>query len=142
MAEQLKTYDGAEVSIIVGGRSIKGLAETDAVTVARETEAFTTRAGLKGGVTRSKSSDRRGTITIKLEQTSLDNDYFSSLLLLDEKSAGGFVEILVRDAKGTTQHSAVEAWLQKFPDDAKGKEAGEIDWVFNCAELLMFIGGN
>ena len=140
--EALKTYDGAEVSVIVGGRVITGLSESDAVVVSRDNPAWIKKSGLRGGKTRSKSSDRGGKITIKVEQTSGDNDYFSGLAILDEKSSAGVVSILVRDAKGTTLHNVAEAWVEKIPDDSKGKEAGELDWVFDCADLNMFVGGN
>ena len=36
----LKTYNGHEVSVIVGSRIIKGLAEGDSVVVSRESDSF------------------------------------------------------------------------------------------------------
>jgi hypothetical protein len=138
----LKTYNGSEVSVIIGTRPIKSLAESDAVKVERDTATFTDTVGIDGSVTRSKSSDRRGKITVKVQQTSTDNDYLSACALIDEKSAAGVMPIMIRDQNGTTLVFAEQAWIEKPADISFGKEAGEREWVFRCAKLDVFVGGN
>jgi len=138
----LKTYNNEEVSVILGGRVMTGMAETDAITISRENDSWVDRAGMRGGVTRSKSSDKRGSIVIRLEQTSTDNDYLSEKADLDEKSAAGIISVLIRDAQGTTLCSAPEAWVMKPADVSFAKESGEREWTIRCADLSTFVGSN
>lgn len=142
MTEPLKTYDGAEVSVIVGGRPITGLTKEGAVSIDRQEDAWMTRRGLKGNVTRSKNNNKGTDITIKVEQTSKDNDYFSEKAIADEKTASGVVSLLIRDAKGSTLVDAPECWIRKMAKADFGMESGEREWVFECASADMFVGGN
>lgn len=138
----LKTYNGHEVSVIVGSRLIKGLAEGDSVVVSRESDSFSDNVGLDGEVTRSGSIDRRGTVTLRLQQTSADNDFLSTLSQADEKAGTGVVPILIRDTNGTTIYASNEAWVRKPADGGVAREAGEREWPIRCANLEMFSGGN
>lgn len=138
----LKTYNGHEVSVIVGSRLIKGLAEGDSVAVDRESDSFSDSAGLDGEVTRSGSKDKRGTVTIRLQQTSADNDFLSALSQADEKAGTGVVPLLIRDTNGTTIYASNEAWIRKPAAGSVSREAGEREWPIRCANLEMFHGGN
>ena len=138
----LKTYDANEVSVIIGSRVILGLIQGDAVVVARESDAFSDSVGLDGEVTRSANKDKRGTVTITLQQSSDDNDFLSLLSQVDELSGAGTIPLLIRDANGTSLYTASEAWIQKPADGSISQEAGERAWVLRCANLKMFSGGN
>lgn len=138
----LKTYNAHEVSVIVGSRIIKGLAEGDAVTIAREADSFSDSVGIDGEATRSGNTDKRGTITLRLQQTSVDNDFLSTLVQVDEKAGSGVVPILIRDTNGTSLWASNEAWIMKPADGSISREAGEREWAIRCAKLEMFSGGN
>ena len=138
----LKTYLAHEVSVIVGVRPITGLASGDAVTVEREADSWTDSVGINGEVTRSGSADKRGTVTIKLQQTAEDNDYLSGLAVADELSSKGVVPLLIRDTNGRSLYVAEQSWIKKPANAPFAKEAGEREWVIRCARLEMFSGGN
>lgn len=139
---QVKTYDAKQISVIFGGRIFTGFAEDSKVSVARANDSFTMKSGVDGEVTRSKSNDRSGTVTINLMTTSSDNDFLAGILEGDELSNTGILPIIVKDNNGTTLHTAPEAWVRKPADDEKSKEAGSREWNIDCANLLMHPGGN
>lgn len=138
----LKTYNAHEVSVIIGVKPITGLASGDSVTVEREADSWTDSVGINGEVTRSGSADKRGTITIKVQQTSIDNDYLSGLSVADELSSEGVFPILIRDTNGRSLYAAAQCWIKKPANATFAKESGEREWVIRCARLEMFTGGN
>ena len=138
----LKTYNAHEVSVIVGARPITGLASGDAVTIERESDSWTDAVGISGEVTRSGSADKRGTITIRLQQSSSDNDYLSALVAADEMAKTGVVPILIRDSNGNSLYAAEQGWIKKPASATFAKEAGEREWIIRCARIEMFAGGN
>ena len=138
----LKTYNCKDVSVIVGARVLTGFAEDSKVVLARTSDAFTSVVGTDGEVTRAKSNDKRGTITISLMQSSDDNDFLSALANADELSGAGVTNVLVKDNSGRALHSAPEAWVQKQPDCEYNREAGSREWILECAQLNNTIGGN
>ncbi len=139
---QLKTYDAKAISVIFGGRIFTGFAEDAKVSVTRTNDSFSMKSGVDGEVTRSKSNDRSGTVTISLMQTSSDNDFLSGIVAGDELSNTGILPVIIKDNNGTTLHTAPEAWVRKPADDADTKEAGSREWNIDCANLLMHNGGN
>lgn len=138
----LKNYDASQVSIIVGPSVITGLVAGSFVSVERYEDSFNTQVGREGEVARSKSNNRTGKITLKLQQTSPSNAILSALNILDELSGAGVVPVLVRDASGNSLHAAAEAWIKKPANAEYGKEAGEREWVIECADLETAPAGN
>jgi len=138
----LKTYNPKEVSVIVGARVITGFAEDSKVIVARENDSWAKVAGVDGEVTRSKSNDKSGSITINLMQSSDDNAFLTALYQSDELSGAGVVPVTVKDNSGTSLYIAPEAWIRKPPDSEFSREAGPREWILDCAELTMNVGGN
>lgn len=138
----LKTYNAHEVSVIVGGRSITGFVEGDAITVERENDSWTDSVGINAEVTRSGSNDKRGTVTLRLQQASEDNEYLSSLAIADELTKTGVVPVLIRDANGLSIHASEESWITKPASATYAKESGEREWMIRCARLDTFVGGN
>ena len=138
----VKTYDASQVSVIVGTRRLSGLAEGSFVTVSRDEQAFTKQVGADGEVTRAKTNNKAGSITITLQQASSGNDYLSTLAKTDEETSAGVVPVTVVDGSGTTVAIAESGWIQKLPDTEFGRDAGEREWVIDCADLEMLVGGN
>ena len=138
----VKTYNAAEVSVLVGTRRLTGLAEASFVKATRDVEAFTKKVGATGEVTRSKSNNKAGTVEVTLDQASNDNDFLSELAALDEASSAGIVPISIIDGSGTTVIFARQGWVQKLPEVDKGRESGENVWIFDTGQMSTFIGGN
>lgn len=138
----LKTYNAKDVAVVVGARVLTGFAADSKVIVARESDSWTKQVGVDGEVTRSKSNDKTGTITVTLMQTSDDNDYLSSLAAADELGGTGVVNSLVKDSGGRSIHNAAETWIRKPAESGYTNEAGDREWIIDCAQLNMNPAGN
>lgn len=138
----LKTFDPKEVSIVIGGRAMTGIADGTHLTVSRNNDSYTLTVGAAGEGARSKSNDKSGTVVLTLLQTSSDNDYLSGLISADELNNSGIVPVAIIDNNGTTVVTAAEAWVRKPADLENADEASNREWTLECAELLMFLGGN
>lgn len=138
----VRSYDPSQVVVTVNGAQMSGFADGTFVSVIRSNDAFTKVTGADGVTSRSKSSDKSGELTITLAQTSPSNDILSALATLDELSSLGVVAIAVKDISGRSLFASGNAWIRKVPDSAFGKEIDNREWVFDCADLAPFVGGN
>jgi len=137
----VKTYDPKGVVVSIGGSPISGYADGTFVNISRQNDTFTSVAGADGEVSRAKSNDKRGEMTLTLLQTSLSNDVLSALAVLDEKLGTGVVPIIVKDMSGLTIYFSGSGWIKKPADSEFGKEISNRDWVFELAEMEAFAGG-
>lgn len=141
----MKTYDSDKVTVSINGIPItEPVSEGNFVEVAYDTPQFTDVVSLDGTVTRSKTNDKRATVTIRVMQSSNMNDLLSALLEVDQLAPGGagVGTLLITDTAGTTLLSASEAWISEYPQINFGREGQERAWVVRCAKLGSFIGGN
>jgi len=136
------TYDPKQVAVIVGGVPVSGFADGTFVTVERSNDLFTKVSGGDGIVSRSKSNDKSGTITITLQQTSPSNDILQGVALLDEVSNNGVVPIIIQDFSGRTTLVSAFGWVKKSPKAEFSKEITNREWAFDCADLEIKHGGN
>ena len=142
MATVTKSYDPAEVAVIVGGHAVQGFADGTFVTVARTNDTFTGVSGASGEYARAKSNDRSGTFTITLMQTSLSNGVLQGFATADELNNAGTFPVLVKDNNGNDLYSGEICWIQKPSDAEYGKEISEREWVIMTSELIMAHGGS
>lgn len=142
--ELVGTYDGAEVTGVLGALPLYGLSDGDAITAQRSGALYTKRVGIKGSVARARSADKSGTIEIRLLATSAANDAISAMVNLDSLTVDGkaVFPITVADLSGRTVISAGQAWLESMGPVTFGGEVGERVYTFACADLKMVIGGN
>jgi hypothetical protein len=138
----VKTYDFKSVAVIFGGRLLTGFAEGDAVTVEHDEDMYTTTNGADGEVTRSRSNNNMGTITLRFMQTADANDILNGFVQADLNSNSGIQPILIKDNSGRSLHAAEKAWIQKQPAAGYGAEASEREWVIRCGQLVSTFGGN
>lgn len=141
MNNNVKNYDPAEVSLIVGSHIVQGYGPDTFVKFARNNDAFTRVSGADGEGTRSKSNDRSATLEITLMQTSISNDILTGFALADEVNNGGTFPVLMKDNNGTTKHASEISWVRKIADSERAKEAGTVTWVIEMNEHVPFIGG-
>jgi hypothetical protein len=138
----LKTYDPKKIVVIVGGAIITGFADGAFVRVERNNDTFSIASGSDGEVTRVKSNDKTGRITLTLQASSDSNDILSGFTALDELANAGVVPVLIKDVLGTSLATAARAWVVKPPAAEFGKEVGTREWVLETDELVWFVGGN
>lgn len=138
----VKTYNSEEVQVIIGTRRIRGLAEGSFVSIDREADTFSKSVGSDGEVSRSKTNNRSGTISITLQNTSEDNAYLMGLHNTDENSGAGIVPAKVIDKNGTYVAIATESWIQKPATSEFSNEITTRQWVVACGNLDLSGGGN
>jgi hypothetical protein len=145
MGNGLKIYDANEVTIIIAGIPIdSGFADGEFLRIEQDSDDFTDVVGTDGEVTRSKTNDRRATVTLILMQSATGNAVLSALNLLDKKvgSGAGVGPFLVRDKQGTSLYSASKCWIAKPPTASFGREAGPREWKVRVADIERLDGGN
>jgi len=144
MANATKVYDADQVKLTIGGFAIEsGFADGEFLRIEQESEDFTDVAGTDGEVTRSKTNDRRATITVLLMQTSSGNQALSTLSNLDREAANGvgITPLLIADKNGDTLFTASSAWIQKPPDVSFDREATAREWEIRVGDLVRFDAG-
>lgn len=136
------TFDPKDVVVSIGGVPMSGYADGTFLEITADTQQFTKVVGADGYTTRVKSNNYGAVMTLTLSQSSPSNDVLSGILNLDRLSNRGVVPILVKDLSGTTVFFAGTGWIQQFPDVSYGNEINNRAWVFDLAEVDIFIGGN
>lgn len=137
------TYAAEKVIVTVGGVIVTGFDDGDFIDVSYVNDRYTSKAGADGEVSRSKTADRLGEITITLSATSKANDELSALFNLGQ--IGGFeapVPFGVADLSGRSFATASKCWIKTAPNMVFGTEVGSREWVLEAADLIMNYGGN
>lgn len=140
-----KVYDANEVTVNFAGLDIdSGFADGEFCRVEQESDDFVDKAGTDGEVTRSKTNDRRTTVTILLMQSSDGNAKLSTLNNIDRLAGNGagVAPILIRDRQGTSLFAAAEAWISKPPNISYDREPTSREWTLRVANPERFDGGN
>ncbi len=93
----VRTYDPKEVIIIVGVAPMGGFADGSFITINRINDTFSKVSGTDGVVSRAKSNDKSGEITLTLAQTSPSNDVLTLIAQADELSNNGIATALAEE---------------------------------------------
>lgn len=140
MSNSLETYDPKNIEVIVSGNIITGFAD-DIVSVERDANVFEDEAGAQGDVVRYAMNDKRGTISIKLLQTSKSNLFLSGLAKADELSGLGVFPVVVKDTRGNDIHVAAQAWIQKIAPASYKRGVETREWEIRTNNLQTVVGG-
>lgn len=138
----MKEYQASQVSITIAGIPISGYADGTFITVERDEDSFTKQVGTDGEVTRSKSNNRTGAITLVLMQTSASNLLLSAWLATDELGGSSIGPFLMKDNSGNSIYAAQNCWARKYPSAEFGREATSREWIIDCDNLVITEGGN
>lgn len=136
-----KNYDPGQVVASFKGIQLLGFMDGTFISAERAEDAFEMAVGAQGDVTRVRNRNRTGTVTVTLQAASPANDLLSAQAALDELAGVGYGPLLVKDLNGTTVLEAPIAWLKKVPTVEFGDEASGREWMFDCSELIMAVGG-
>lgn len=131
----VSSYDPAGYDLSFAGNIIEGFADGSAISVAREANVATDKAGIMGDVVVSWQHDKRATVTIVLMPTAASNDVLSAAA--DNRIVGSF---LLRDRNGTTRVQSDHAWVQKIPDLNVEAEAPPRTWEIRLAQAKTRVG--
>lgn len=142
-------YDPDKVTVSFAGQTINGWADGEYVRIEQESDDFSDTVTTDGNVTRSKTNDRRATVTFILLQSSLSNEVLSYIrnagingFDTDGNEATGVGALVIKDLNGNSIFQAENAWISKPPDISFDREPGSREWTIRCAQLVRFDGGN
>ena len=138
----VKTYDAKNVIITIAGVPMSGFSDGTFLEVVRNEPTWTTVVGADGLVTRSKTNNLTGTLTLTLKQSSPSNDVLSGLLAVDELTNQGVFPVLIKDLSGNSIYFSANAWITQYPSSTFGKEVSDRQWVLSLDEADMFVGSN
>lgn len=138
----LRTYDPKNVSVIVGLFPIGGFADGKAIRVVRSTDTFEMIHGIGGVISRAKTLDKSGEITLTLEQTSMSNDILSGLMIADDLANSGVVPVLIVDTSTKSVFVSAFAWIKKPAEVDYSKTLSQREWTLDAVDIDVFIGGN
>lgn len=141
MANLFKNYDPGLVVFTWRTILVRGYASGSMIDVERAADTFSMNVGAAGAVTRVRSRDKTGTITLRLQAASPTNDLLTAAMLLDEETGLGYGPALMKDLNATELVRSAYCWIQKPPAIGKADEAGVREWMFGCADLYMAPGG-
>ncbi len=135
-------YDPNQITMVFAGILVTGYAEGTFITAERNEDGYELSVGAGGDVTRVRNNNRSGRVTLTLQAESPSNDLLSAQAILDEALlAAGLGVLLVKDLNGTTVLEAEAAWIMKFANMENADTGGNREWIIECAELEMFVGG-
>jgi hypothetical protein len=145
MSLGMNTYDPGQVTLVLGAppSPISGFMPDTFIEAARDIAAFTKHVGADGEVTRVRSRNKAGSITVTLQQGSASNDYFTALALLDETPAGVPLNCTLTDKSGRTLITSPFGWVEKIADvSLHGTAEQGRKWKIDLGPTAIFVGGN
>lgn len=130
----VSTYSPGEVALSIGGNLITGFADGTFITMEREVDAMTKVVGADGEVSRARSANFSGMITLTLLQTSDSNRILGGYLLDDEADGSGVFDVLLVDNLSNKMFAA-EGWIRKGPNEEYAAEITNREWVIDLARI-------
>lgn len=141
----MKVYDADQVTIMIAGLLIdSGYDDGEFLRIEPEAPDFVDKVGTDGEVTRSKTNDRRATVSVILMQTSIGNAILSALNNTDRvgQNGAGVGPFLVRDKQGTSLYAGPECWISQPPTVSFDREPTAREWTIRVANMERFDGSN
>jgi secreted protein with Ig-like and vWFA domain len=136
------TYDPKAVIITIGGVPMSGFSDGTFVEIVRDEATWSKIVGADGFVTRGKTNNFSGTLTLTLKQSSPSNDVLSGFIISDELTNAVIIPILVKDLSGNSTYFAAQGWVQAYANSTFGKEINDREWTIALANLDLFVGSN
>lgn len=130
----VQTYSPGDVALSIGGNLITGFADGTFISVEREVDAMTKVVGADGEVSRTRSANYSGALTLTLKQTSDGNRILGTYLANDETDGSGIFDVLLTDNLDNKLFAA-EGWCRKGPTEEYASEEGSREWVIDLARI-------
>ena len=138
----VRTYDPKAVIITIGGVPISGFSDGTFLEVIRNEPTWNMVVGADGFVTRGKTNNFSGQVTLTLKQSSPSNDVLSGFIALDELTNAGIVPVLIKDLSGNSTYFSGQGWVQQYANSTFGKDINDREWTISLAALDLFVGSN
>lgn len=128
------TYSPGDTALSVGGNLITGFADGTFIAVEREVDAMTKVVGADGEVSRTRSANYSGMLTLTLKQTSDANRILGTYLLQDEEDGSGVFDLQLNDNLGNKIFAA-EGWIRKGANHELAEEQTNREWIIDMARI-------
>jgi len=138
----VRTYDPKQVIVTIAGVPMSGFSDGTFLEIDRNEPTWTMVVGADGLVTRGKTNNFSGTMTLTLKQSSPSNDILSALMAADEASNAGIFPVLVKDLSGNSVYFSATAWVNQYANSTFDKAITDRQWTFSLSEADMFVGSN
>jgi len=136
--DDVTVYNAAKVSISWAGHSFTGLGSgDDAIKVSRRGDGVQLDIGMQGDGTFSQSTDKSGTITVRLLAGSETNKFLSLKAAASEAGALFSAPMIISEAGTDNKTAAMRTVIQKVPDMNRGAKAGEVEWTFLSPVVII-----
>lgn len=132
----VRQFDPKKITLQFAGIVLEGYADGSFVDVEQTTESFSSYSGTDGSVSRSKSSDKRAMVTVKLAHTSPSNVLLGALHQrdIDLPNGAGVGQFLMEDREGSLLIRGDEAWIVSRPKVERDRVVKEQEWKIEIAE--------
>ena len=120
--------------LICGGNLIGGFMDGTFIAVEREVDAMTKVVGADGEVSRTRSANRSGQMTITLKQDADSNTVLGGYAQDDELDGSGLVDVLLTDNLDNKLFAA-NGWIRKPPNIEYGSEFSGREWVLDLDKI-------
>lgn len=128
----LKTYDPLKVNVAFNNRQLRMFGDS-LFTLARDEANVTLKKGVKGDSTYILNANKAGKLTITLQQESPDISYLEQCA---ERNL--MANLAITDANDSGMvFFAQNCMVEKLPDKARGKEAGDVSIVFLIPDIQL-----
>lgn len=142
MSDEFGNYSPDQIVVVFGGADIQGFADGTFVKAVRNEKSFKTKVGAGGAVTRIRSRNFTGMITVTLQSIAPTNDVLQAFLDADEEFGTGVKALLIKDLNGNMLATAEKAWVTKVPDMERSDDGPNTEWEFECARLILKNGSS
>lgn len=136
-------YSFEDTSVILGGVSIIDFDDgDDVIQIQYNSNLFNTTIGADRGSVDTPILDDSATITLRLLQTSVSNDFLSSILVGYRTGTYTPLPLLVNNSRGNDKFFAANVRILTRPAATYGKTQNAREWVLYAAQLESFFGGS
>ena len=130
MGTLLGNYDPEKVNVAFNNRQLRMFGDS-LFTLARDEANVTLKKGVKGDSTYILNANKAGKLTITLQQESPDIDFLEQCA---ERNTMANLAITDANDSGTV-FFAQNCMVEKLPDRARGKDAGDVTIVFLIPDI-------
>jgi len=133
------TYDPGNVKLTINGIQMSGFADSSFIEVAPAEPRSSTKVSADGKVvTRVKSRNRAGSMTVTFLDGSESNAFLATLDKLDDEGVNVIFAVAMED-NVNTEIFASSAWIEEAPTRTYGKESGTSAWKFGIANVSHIV---
>ena len=138
----MKTYSSKNTVALINGVQLTHIAGgDDAHTFKLAEDRVQKNVGIDGVVSLAITNDDSGEYTVKLMQTSPQNQYLNGLVAAQGNIPAVVpIALLFQDTQRLDRIIGINGWIQKTPDVQRGSNVNTQEWTFGF-ERLTFVYG-